>query len=89
MKLVFEGTEEQIKNLKLLVEQGDNDLPKVREDYQTENLWSVNDVQAGYECTDEEALEILESALTDDGVMERIWFAIDYHADFILNNLNN
>ncbi len=28
-KIVFEGTEEQIKNLKLLLEQGDNDLPKM------------------------------------------------------------
>lgn len=29
MKIIFEGTEEQIKNLKLLVEHGDNDLPKI------------------------------------------------------------
>ena len=84
MKVVFEGTEEQIKNLKLLVEQGDNDLPKLREDYQTENLWCIEDVQSRYECTDEEASEILECALTNDGIMDSIWFGIAYHAEFIL-----
>ena len=29
MKVIFEGTEEQIKNLKLLIEQGDNSLPDI------------------------------------------------------------
>jgi len=28
MRITFEGTDQQIKNLKLLMELGDNDLPK-------------------------------------------------------------
>ena len=79
MKIVFEGTEEQIKNLKLLIECGDNDLPNIREDYQTENLWRVADVKSKFNCTDDEALEVLEQALTNDATMEQIWFAIDFH----------
>ena len=81
MKIIFEGTEEQIKNLKLLVEHGDNDLPKIRNDYQKENLWCVEDVKSKFKCTDDEALEVLEQALTNDATMEQIWFAIDFHAE--------
>lgn len=84
-KIVFEGTEEQIENLKRLVVEknyyniGSNILPKMREDYQTENLWSVSDMQ-DWDCTDEEALEVLHEALTNDATIEQIWFAIDFHA---------
>lgn len=79
-KVVFEGTAEQIENLKLLLEHGGNDLPKIREDYQTENLWQVDDVKSMFACTDDEALDVLEQALTNDATMEQIWFAIDFHA---------
>lgn len=81
MKIVFEGSEEQINNLKLLIEHGDNDLPKIRNDYQTENLWSVEDVKAIFNCTDEEALEVLEEALTNDATMQQIWYAIKFHGE--------
>ena len=86
MKIIFEGTEEQIKNLRLLIEQGDNDLPKIRDDYQKENLWQVDDVKSKFKCTDDEALEVLEQALTNEYTMEQIWFAIDYHG--VENELN-
>jgi len=49
--------------------------------YQVANLWCVADVQGKFKCTDKEALEILESALTNDATMEQIWFAIDFHAE--------
>jgi len=81
MKIIFEGTEEQIKNLKLLVEHGDNDLPKLRDDYQKENLWCVEDVKSFFKCTDDEALKVLKQALTNDATMKQIWFAIDFHAE--------
>jgi len=78
-KIILEGTEEQMINFKLLLEHGDNDLPKVNKSYQTENLWSVSDMQ-DWDCTDKEALEVLHEALTNDATMEQIWFAIDFHA---------
>ncbi len=81
MKIIFEGTEEQMKNLKLLIQTSDNDLPKVRDDYQKENLWCVEDVKSKFNCTDDEALEVLEQALTNDATMEQIWFAIDFHGN--------
>ena len=87
-KIVFEGTEEQIENLKRLVKTqlgiygltSSNILPKMREDYQTENLWSVGDME-NWDCNDEQALDILHDALTNDATMEQIWFAIDFHAE--------
>ena len=79
-RIVLEGTEEQMINFKLLLEYGDNDLPTVREDYQTENLWSVGDME-NWDCTKEQALDILHDALTNDATMEQIWLAIDFHAE--------
>lgn len=80
MKLIFEGTEEQIKHLKAIVEFGSNDLPKIREDYQTEKLWCIEDVKSKFKC-DDDALEVLESALTNDATMEQIWYAIEFYAE--------
>jgi len=85
-KLVFEGTEEQIENLKRLVVEkkyyniGSDILPKMREDYQTENLWSVGDME-NWDCNNEQALDVLHDALTNEATMEQIWFAIDFHAE--------
>ncbi len=81
-KVVFEGTEQEITNLKALIEHVSfvANLPTLREDYQTDNLWTVGDME-NYECTDEQALEVLEQALTNDATMEQIWYAIDFHAE--------
>ena len=90
MKIVFEGTEMEIENLRTLIKKAksvysgsrtDKDkLPKIREDYQTGNLWTVADME-NYDCTDEEALEVLESALTSESTMSCIWDNIDYYAE--------
>jgi hypothetical protein len=47
----------------------------------TENLWHVIDVTATYNCTDEQAQQILKNALTNDYVMSVIWDAIDLIAE--------
>ena len=44
------------------------------------NLWQIEDVQAHYECTDEEAMDILYKALTNEITMEQIFFAINFEA---------
>lgn len=81
MKILFEGTAEQIKNLKLLIEHKNNNLPTLREDYQIENLWCIKDVTLKFNCTNEEALEVLKQALTNDATMQQIWYAIDFHGE--------
>lgn len=48
--------------------------------FYTGNLWSVEDVQNNYDCTQEEALEVLDGALQNEATMEQIWYAINYHA---------
>ena len=44
------------------------------------NLWSVQDVIHHYDCTEDEAMGVLESALENDATMAQIWCAIDIHA---------
>lgn len=45
--------------------------------YFVDNLWSIEDVQLSFKCTEEEAQEVLEMALTNDYTQEQIWFAIN------------
>jgi hypothetical protein len=49
--------------------------------YFVDNLWSVEDVKSIYKCDNDAAQEILYDALTNDGTMEQIWFAINFHID--------
>lgn len=87
MKLIFEGSAEQIQRLKdefdmLVIEHGEDKLPQIKNDYyQIENLWCVEDVTHKYDCTPEEALGVLEAALTNEATMEQIHYAIEVEAD--------
>ena len=45
--------------------------------YFTENLWTTDDVTQNYDCTQEQAQQVLEMALTNDATMEQIFLAID------------
>ena len=49
--------------------------------YFVDNLWSVSDVTDRYECTEEQAYDVLDEALTNECVMEQIWFSIDDACD--------
>lgn len=51
--------------------------------YFVANLWHVNDIKDRYECDNATAFEILDNALTNEGTMEQIWFAIDFAIDEI------
>ena len=51
--------------------------------YYIDNLWHVDDVQQRCYCTEEEAQEILDMSLTNEGTMEHIHDTI-YH--FIVEN---
>lgn len=46
-----------------------------------DNLWTTEDVESRYHCSEDEAQEVLEQALTNEATMEQIWFAIHFHAD--------
>jgi hypothetical protein len=49
--------------------------------YFVDNLWHVDDIKLRYNCDDNnQAQEILNTALTNDATMEQIWFAIDMTA---------
>lgn len=49
--------------------------------FYTDSLWCVEDVQDNYDCTEEEAQEVLDGALNNEATMEQIWFAINFHAE--------
>lgn len=46
-----------------------------------DNLWHIDDVKSKFDCTDEDAQEVLNSALTNDATMEQIWYAIGFHGE--------
>jgi hypothetical protein len=80
MKITFEGTEKQIENLKELTISGNNNFPKISENPIIYSYWSTQDVLNEFECTEQEALEILDMAMTDELAMEAIWFSIKHYA---------
>jgi len=45
--------------------------------YQTDNLWTIDDVKSKFNCTDEEAHNLMTKALTNEATMEQIWLSID------------
>ncbi len=74
MSTYDEATEQAIR-----IEQAKNVLRKAG--YYVDNLWSIPDVQSKFNCDDETAMEVLNSALTNDATMEQIWFAIGFHGE--------
>lgn len=64
--------------------------------YFIDNLWTVHDVKSKYECTDDQAQNVLNSSLTNEATMDQIQFSIDefsslenlpkYRQDFFLIN---
>lgn len=52
--------------------------------YFVDNLWCVDDVVQNYNCTNDDAQSILNTALTNNATIEQIFLAIDYAAE----NLN-
>jgi hypothetical protein len=49
--------------------------------YFTDNLWTTDDVTENYDCTQEQAQQVLEMALTNTATIEQIWYAIDDACD--------
>jgi hypothetical protein len=49
--------------------------------YFMENLWTTDDVTENYNCTQEQAHQVLEMALTNEATMQQIWLAIDDACD--------
>ena len=51
--------------------------------YFMENLWTTDDVTENYDCTQEQAQQVLEMALTNTATVEQIWYAIDDACDHL------
>tara|TARA_R110000765_G_scaffold133349_3_gene232112 strand:- start:10205 stop:10435 length:231 start_codon:yes stop_codon:yes gene_type:complete len=60
-----------MKNVKLAKEILEDD------GYFVENLWHVEDVMCKFECTEDEAQEVLYNVLTNEWIMEQIQVSID------------
>ena len=44
--------------------------------YYIGNLYQVEDVQVYFDCTDNEALDVLDGAMDNEGTAEQVWTAI-------------
>lgn len=53
-----------------------------RRGYYTQNLWCIEDVQSIFACTEEDAQEVLNSALNNDTTMGQIWFSIKLFGEY-------
>ena len=63
-----------------------NEVEKAKEiltkhGYYVGNLYQVEDVQSIYECTDDQAIDVLDQALDNDGTANEIWESIRYFAE--------
>jgi hypothetical protein len=52
--------------------------------YYVQNLWHISDVQNRFECTSEEAQDILYNVHNNDAIVERIFEGIDFLGNFNL-----
>jgi hypothetical protein len=58
-----------------------NEIEKAKEilskhGYYVGNLYQADDVRTYFDCTDDEALDVLDKALDNDGTAGQIWMAI-------------
>ena len=44
--------------------------------YYVGNLYQIEDVQVYFDCTDNEAMDVLDSAMDNEGTAEQVWTAI-------------
>jgi len=49
--------------------------------YYVGNLYQAEDVQSIYECTDDQAIDVLDKALDNDGTANEIWESIRYFSE--------
>jgi len=49
--------------------------------YYVGNLWSIDDVQHNYECTDIEAMGILDKILQSDWLISEVFQMINHYAE--------
>jgi len=49
--------------------------------YYIYSMYHIEDVQSHYECTDSEAMDILDQALDNDGTANQVWESIRYFAE--------
>lgn len=52
-----------------------------RNGYYVGNLWQTCDVTMNYDCTEEQAQEVLDGVLTDDYISQQIFEGITMYAD--------
>lgn len=44
--------------------------------YFTDNLWHMDDVKCIFDCSDEQAKDVLQKAMTNESTMHHIWSVI-------------
>jgi hypothetical protein len=52
-----------------------------RNGYYVDNLWQTCDVTMNYDCTEEQAQEVLDGAMNNDATYQQIWEGIRCYAE--------
>ena len=52
-----------------------------RNGYYVDNLWQTCDVTMNYDCTEEQAQEVLDGAMNSDSTYQHIWEGITHYAE--------
>lgn len=81
MRILFEGTESQVRDLRLVMASTKIDMPKILENYALDCLWHASNVRMFYDCSEEEAIDIIHDALSRDSVADEVYKAIEDMAD--------
>ena len=89
MERIFEQIDYEVKKLNSRnTEYSKQQL--ARQGYVLSNLWHIDDVKSIFKCDDDEAQDVLDSALSNEATMNQIWFAIRFHAeDYGLKEIEN
>ena len=77
MRILFEGSAEQIENLLRVVELNKSDMPTILSGYATGSLWHASDVQTFYKCSEDDAIKILDSAVNSEPVVDKTYHVIE------------
>ena len=72
-KLKMKEIRKQVRSAELISQAKDT---LTEAGYYIGNLYQVEDVQTYFDCTDDEALDVLDGAMDNEGTAEQVWTAI-------------
>ena len=70
-----------MENIQTEIEQAKAILKKYG--YYVNNLWTIQDVTDYYQCTEEQAYNVLDTVLSSEGIMEQVNVDISFECSYL------